>query len=266
MATAPWALLEDLDLSFNQLSQVAIHILHARPWPKLQQLNLAGNDALYGLSFLYLAHENDSMDRWPVLQALHVSGALTGSVFAPSVLQQASWPQLKSLTLTTSTMVSLDSIEITHVVQAGLSSLEKLDLSYYWLDDAGASRLSKGKWPKLRQLKASGAARDFVPNIVCGDWPLLEALDIVGCSLDEVAMHELTRGGWPLLQHLRATAGLLQQAHCSTDMTCDTGMPIAPGSVFSIDFTLHRIPQVLHERWPKLKEVKLNHCKDPLDF
>lgn len=270
MTAAPWAFLEDLDLSSNKLSQDAIHILHARPWPRLQQLNLSDNDDLYGLTFLFLAHENDSIDRWPVLQALFLSaGARMGHNFTPPVSQKASWPQLKSLTLTTSTAikVSLSSIEIKYLVQAGMSSLEKLDLSRYWLDDAGASQLSKGKWPELRQLKASGTARDFVPNIVCGKWPLLEALDIVGCSLDYFAMRELIKGGWPLLQHLRASADFpFMVAHCRTDMPCDPGMLNAPGSVISTDFTLDRIPQVLHERWPTLKEVVLNQCEDWLGF
>ena len=263
MTAAPWTLLEELDLSFNILSQDAIRILHGRPWPKLQQLDLSGNDEMCGLSFLVLAHKKDSIDRFPVLRALRLPGAQGGQISAAPVLQEASWPQLKSLTLTTGTIVSLDSIEITHLVKVGLSSLEKLDLTRYWLDDAGASQLSKGKWPKLRQLKASGAARDLLPHIVHGKWPLLEALDIVGCSLDYFAMRELIKGGWPLLQHQRASSDLpFMAAHCSTDMPCDPGMLIAPGSVFSTDFTLDRIPPVLHKRWPTLKEVVLNWCED----
>ena len=264
MTPPPWALLEELDLSSNKLSQDAIHILHARPWPKLRQLNLSDNDDLYGLTFLVLARKNDSIRQWPVLQALHLSGARMGRTFALPLLQKASWPQLKSLTLTTNTTitVSLNSIEMRHLVQAGMSSLEKLDFTKYWLDDAGASQLSKGKWPKLRQLKASGAARDLVPHIVRGKWPLLEALDIGGFSLDDFALHELTRGHWPLLQHLRASAGLyFVAAHCNIDLAFHTFRRVTQDSVISPDVTLDCMPQLLQERWPMLRKVVLNPCK-----
>ena len=193
-----WPLLEDLDLSYSEISKFEIEItVNHSKWPQLKHLNLSGNELNTGaLEILCKGH-------WPQLETLDLQNTgVTKKKSIFSFLLNISWQNLKE--------IKFDAAEnnfANSLLQKNWPFLEELDLS-----DSEISKfeieimIKRSKWPRLKHLNLSSNydLNDEALEILWrGQWPQLETLNLENTDITKQALLRLLLNqNWPKLQSI----------------------------------------------------------------
>ena len=197
LAGTLWPNLAVLDL--NKLCQraAAIQDLASAHLPALTAVNLAGNllldDAIKELVKL----------SWPRLEMLDLNGQEYSSYFdskTAAYLVKGKWPRLKTLN------VSGNNVCMGPLLNGNWPALEKLDMLDRFHDEDAPTYVKETSglaWPRLKRLSLSdGAADDLgIAELSLTEWPCLEFVCLDGLS-DEKVAEIFASCEWPALSHL----------------------------------------------------------------
>ena len=233
LVKADWPMLQELDISFNQLQRGTgfMHQLAQAPWTALQELNISSNmlgvkDAMQlgrlgckpltrlniARCFRHLeaadvtqAMRHFAAGEWPELKALNVSGNSLSSE-AIAELAKGAWPELQSLDASFNELQWQPQLEgrpgfVQALGMASWTALQHLNLSCNALNAEDARFLGQLDWPQLKSLDvrdcfcASGHCTvSAMPNFAASDWPQLTTLDVRENLFGKTIMCDMLRG------------------------------------------------------------------------
>ena len=225
LAQGSWPELEQLQLSCTNLDVQAVSELLQGSWPVVHTLNLHGNK----LDRAAAGHLGAIIDSFPKIQTLELSG--NDQAQSLSMIFQANkpWPHLTALDLS---CCNLEADDIQSLVVASLPQLHFLNLDENKLCQRAMQQLVTGLWPHLEHLsivyqdmEASSVAllqhaswslktlrlykgkRNMgydheaeVSGLIKANWPGMESLSLA--APDHCTFAKLCKGVWPMLQHL----------------------------------------------------------------
>ena len=180
MLRQDWPAVTSLNLSRNELDDVAAQLLAVIAWPKMVNVNLSHNYDVGPGAATWLVQA-----QWPALNSLD----LEGTHIALASLLIGNWPELEVLNLKDSFKAEAAwNPSVCASTSISWRNLTSLNLEVHPLDPAFVAHLNLQCWPRLERLRlahntnSSKAIEDFVLG---GSWPLLTDLDLSGVCLPE---------------------------------------------------------------------------------
>ncbi len=246
-------LLENLDLSENELAGPAIGYLSQGRWPKLKTLHLAVNKiANDGISHLRTT-------KWPSLTSIDLSNNRFGGS-AIKILLCCKWPTLQTLCLSNNSL-DYDWGDLTASTE--WPRLRELVISRCKLSHQAARALSKPMWSCLETLDLcdNHLYDSAVCELVQAPWPLLKSLSLSDNHLQRAGVSFLITGEWPMMEQMYlknidlAETALGQQGLMAFTEKARDRRPIIGQT--KMKFGLQTMSHLINAQWPLLEHLSL---------